>query len=79
MAGLLPTYEEADIVRPGGRPIPEALEPRMGTYYINRGDLRLRVMFASAPVDEPRGSIILTSSLLIRAGKACQIAFLMIR
>lgn len=58
MAGLPPTYEEAEIVRPGGRPIPEALEPRMGTYYINRGDLRLRVMFASAPVDEPRGSII---------------------
>ena len=30
----------------------------MGTYYIHRGDLRLRVMFASAPIDEPRGSII---------------------
>jgi len=58
MAGLIPTYEEADIIRPGGRPIPEALEPRMGTYYIHRGDLRLRVMFASAPIDEPRGSII---------------------
>jgi len=58
LAGLLPTYEEADVVQPGGRPIPEALEPRMGTYYINRGELRLRVMFASAPIDEPRGSII---------------------
>ena len=58
MAGLRPTYKEADIVQPGGRPIPEALEPRMGTYYINRGNLRLRVMFATAPLDEPRGSII---------------------
>ena len=58
MAGLLPTYEEADIIQPGGRPIPAALEPRMGTYFVNRGDLRLRVMFASAAVDAPRGSII---------------------
>lgn len=58
MAGLPPTYERADIVQPGGRPIPEALEPRMGTYFVNRGDLRLRVMFASAPSDKPRGSII---------------------
>jgi lysophospholipase len=60
MAGLPPTYEKADIVQPGGRPIPEALEPRMGTYFINRGDLRLRIMFASAPSDKPRGSIILS-------------------
>jgi lysophospholipase len=58
MAKIRPTYEEADIVRPGGRPIPQALEPRMGAYYIHRGDLRLRVMFASTPLNEPRGSII---------------------
>ncbi|MEP3889208.1 MAG: alpha/beta hydrolase [Hellea sp.] len=58
MAGLPPKYEKADIVQPGGRPIPEALEPRMGTYFVKRGDLRLRVMFASAPSDKPRGSII---------------------
>lgn len=58
MAGLPLTYEKADIIQPGGRPIPEALEPRMGTYFIQRGDIRLRIMFASAAVDEPRGSII---------------------
>lgn len=60
MAGLPPTYEKADIVQPGGRPIPEALEPRMGTYFIDHEGLRLRVMFASAPRDKPRGSIILS-------------------
>jgi len=58
MAGLPPTYEKADIVQPGGRPIPEALEPRMGTYFINRGELRLRFMLATPPVNEARGSII---------------------
>ena len=51
-------YEKADIVRPGGRPLPKALEPRMQTYFISRGELRLRVMLASSPVKEPRGSII---------------------
>jgi lysophospholipase len=58
MAGLKPTYEEAEIIRPGGRPIPAALEPRMGVYYVPHKDVRLRVMFASAAIDEPRGSII---------------------
>jgi len=51
-------YEKADIVRPGGRPLPKALEPRMQTYFISRGELRLRVMLASSPGKEPRGSII---------------------
>jgi len=60
MVGLSPTYEEADIVRPGGRPLPVALEPRMKTHFITHNDIRLRIMLATTPVDDPRGSIILS-------------------
>ena len=58
MAGLKPTFEEAEIVRPGGRPLPAALEPRMAAYYLTREDIRLRVMYATASTTDPRGSII---------------------
>lgn len=58
MSNVLPNFEEAEIVRPGGRPVPAVLEPRLKTYYVNRDGLRLRVMFASAATDNPRGSII---------------------
>lgn len=46
------------MVRPGGRPVPAALESRLQLYYVNHGDVRLRVMLASAATDHPRGSII---------------------
>jgi len=58
MSRPLPNFEEAEIVQPGGRPVPAVLEPRLKTYYIQHGDVRLRVMFASAATDNPRGSII---------------------
>jgi len=58
MAAAFPTFEEAEIIQPGGRPIPESLEPRMRLYYIKNKDVRLRVMHALANRDEPRGSII---------------------
>jgi lysophospholipase len=58
MVSPLPNFEEAEIVLPGGRPVPAALEPRLKTYYIKRGDIRLRVMLATAVTDNPRGSII---------------------
>lgn len=58
MSGTLPNFEEAEIVLPGGRPVPAVLEPRLKTYYVQNGDVRLRVMFASAATDNPRGSII---------------------
>ncbi len=51
-------FETAEIVRPLGRAIPEDLAPRLRSYYINRGDLCLRVMFATSAKSEPRGSII---------------------
>lgn len=58
MAGAFPKFEEAEVIQPGGRPIPESLEPRMRLYYIKNGDIRLRVMHAIANADDPRGSII---------------------
>lgn len=58
MSRPLPNFDEAEIVQPGGRPLPEVLAPRLKTYYIKRGDIRLRVMLASAATDNPRGSII---------------------
>ena len=58
MSSPLPNFEEAEIVLPGGRPVPAVLEPRLKTYYIQRGEVRLRVMLATAVTDTPRGSII---------------------
>ena len=58
MSDSLPNFETAEIVQPGGRPLPAVLEPRLKTYYIDRDGLRLRVMFASAATDAPRGSIL---------------------
>ncbi len=58
MSSPLPNFEEAEIVLPGGRPVPAVLEPRLKTYYIKRDGVRLRVMFATAVTDTPRGSII---------------------
>lgn len=58
MPAPLPNFEEADIVRPGGRPIPAVLEPRLKTYFINNEGVRLRVMLATSVTDNPRGSII---------------------
>ena len=58
MSRPLPNFEEAEIVLPGGRPVPPALEPRLKTYFIERDGVRLRVMLATAVTDNPRGSII---------------------
>ncbi|WP_409432459.1 alpha/beta fold hydrolase [Litorimonas sp. RW-G-Af-16] len=53
-----PNYDVAEIVQPGGRPLPADLEARIKTYFIKRDGVRLRVMLASAATDAPRGSII---------------------
>jgi len=53
-----PNYEAAEIVQPGGRPLPAELETRLKLYYVNHGDIRLRVMLANAATDTPRGTII---------------------
>lgn len=53
-----PNFETAEIVQPGGRPLPRDLETRLKLYYVKRGDMRLRVMLANAATDTPRGTII---------------------
>ncbi len=58
MSSPLPNFQEAEIVLPGGRPVPAALEPRLRTYYLEKDGVRLRVMLATAVTDNPRGSII---------------------
>lgn len=58
MSVPLPNFEEAEIVLPGGRPVPAVLEPRLKTYFVDHDGVRLRVMFATAVTDNPRGSII---------------------
>ena len=58
MAILQPDFEIAEIIQPGGRPLPAELEARIKPYYIQNGDVRLRVLYASAATDAPRGSII---------------------
>jgi len=58
MSAPLPNFEEAEIILPGGRPVPAVLEPRLNTYFIEHDGVRLRVMLATAVTDNPRGSII---------------------
>ncbi len=58
MAVAHPNFEEAEIIQPGGRPLPAELEQRAKTYYIYNGETRLRVLLASPATDAPRGSII---------------------
>jgi len=58
MDNLTSKYEDADIVQPGGRPIPETLKPHMQTFFIKNNRVRLRVMLAIAPNEPTRGSII---------------------
>jgi len=54
----VPTFKEANIVQPLGRPLPALIANQASFYYIHRGDIKLRVMLASAPVDDPRGTLI---------------------
>jgi len=53
----LPRIEEAEVIQPGGLPLPADLEGRVEFLHITHEDVKLRVMLAVAS-DEPRGSII---------------------
>lgn len=55
---ILPKLEQAELIRPNGRPLPDLIERQAQAYYVARGDVRLRVMLATAPTDDPRGTII---------------------
>lgn len=54
----LPKLEKAEFIRPYDRALPDFIERQAQVYNIYRGDTRLRVMLATAPTDDPRGTII---------------------
>ena len=53
------TYKPAKIIRPFGRDIPELIEKHAEFFFIQNGDVSLRVMLATAPAEDPRGTVIL--------------------
>ena len=57
MADVLPKIETAEVIQPGGKPLPPELEGKAEFLYITHDDVKLRVMLATAS-DDPRGSII---------------------
>ena len=56
--GKTKQYKPAKIIRPFGRDLPPLIEDRAEVFYVKRDDVRLRVMIARAPQDDPRGTII---------------------
>lgn len=59
MQSLLPPFEPADIIQPGGSTLPAGLEKRAATYFITMKDgVRLRVLLAQPETKTPRGTIL---------------------
>jgi lysophospholipase len=59
MQNVFPPFENAEIIQPGGRPLPPGLETRAKTYYVPvKGGLRLRVLLGHPTVKSPRGTIV---------------------
>lgn len=54
----MPKFEEATIARPNGRQVPAAIAKHAKTYWVTRRKVRLRVMLATSPARDPRGTII---------------------
>ena len=54
----MPKFEEATIARPNGRQVPAAIAKHAKTYWMTRRKVRLRVMLATSPARDPRGTII---------------------
>ena len=54
----VPIFETAEIICPNDRVIPDMIKKCAQFFYVSNGDIRLRVMLATAPVDDPRGTII---------------------
>ncbi len=53
------TYKEAKIVRPFGRDIPQLIEQSADVFYMDHDGVRLRVLLAPAPIDDPRGTMVI--------------------
>lgn len=59
MQSLIPPFESAEIIQPGGHPLPAGLEERAQTYYITTKEgIQLRVLLAQPETKTPRGTII---------------------
>lgn len=54
----LPEFETSFFVRPNDRPLPELIERQADVYWLSRQGARLRVMLATAPTEDPRGTIV---------------------
>lgn len=51
-------FETAPVVRPWDGPLPEIISRQSEFYYVHHEGVRLRVMLAKTPAEDPRGSII---------------------
>lgn len=60
MAKPLSSYDAAEIMIPPGSRLPESLAPYIQTFYIQRENVRLRVLLARKPDVAARGTIIIT-------------------
>lgn len=59
MQSLLPPFDSAEIIQPGGSPLPAGLEKRAATYFITMKDgVKLRVLLVQPKTQSPRGTII---------------------
>ena len=52
------TLPSADVVRPYDRELPRLIAKQSKFYWLQNGNVRLRIMLADAPVDDPRGTLI---------------------
>lgn len=59
MQSVMPPFDSAEIIQPGGRPLPQGLEDRAKTYFVTTKDgKRLRVLLAQPETQAARGTII---------------------
>ncbi len=55
---VTPKFEKAELISPDGRKIPHAIQAHASTYWVSRGGVRLRVLLATSPAQDPRGTLI---------------------
>ncbi len=53
-----PKFEKAEIVCPDDRNVPDHIQTHAKTYWVTRRKIRLRVMLATSPAQDPRGTLI---------------------
>ncbi|RKQ69667.1 lysophospholipase [Litorimonas taeanensis] len=59
MQSVVPPFDAAEIIQPGGRPLPTGLDERAKTYFVPTKDgITLRVLLAQPETKSPRGTII---------------------